>query len=259
MTERFYGKFTTNKVNRVETCKKDKRNDIAIAGGTVDSVVNSPVNIKGIGCRDVVASIPVVLAQLNVQFNVTARIRLPEDALEIKSIKKRLKITQCTLLQNTNILFVQGFVRKNIDYSTASGCRNSEGVCGEIHHCTVDIPFEFTTPIEYNGLEPLDVVANTTEEFEYLRKESLPSDFAEKDHLQSGDLSEFNQVSTEYFNRLPYCEIISSRIVEFDEYINRRPLSGGPFEERVFNEIQEKMVINLVLRILQERQVEINE
>lgn len=235
-----------------------RRGCVDVTGGTVESCVNNPVEIEGLDADDIIARLPVVLAQLNVQFNVSAKIKLPEYALEIKNIKKRLKITQCMLIENTNMLFIKGFVRKNIDYSTPGPCKNYEGICGEIHHCTIDVPFECTTPVNFNGLEPAEIVPSTSTEFQYFRRSKLPNNYAEKDMLLSGDLSEFNQISTEFYNMLPYCELISSTIVEFDEYLNRKYLPDGPVEEKVFDEIEEKMVINLVLKILQDRQVEID-
>ena len=228
------------------------------------------VDAKNLGDRDnipvdpvgredgVVVKIPVTLAEFNVRFFVNARIDLPEPALEVKNIKKNLKITQCMLLQPTNVLFIKGFVRKNIDYSTRD-CSNLDGVCGEIHHCTIDVPFECTTPVDFFTLPDLPIY-NERDEFGYLRVESLPTDsFAEKDHLMSKDHSEYNQNSTEYFNMLPYCDLISSNIVEFDEFINRRRPAGIdlPFEEKLFTQIEEKMVIQLSLRLLQEQQVRI--
>ena len=80
----------------------------------MDNCPNTPVTPIGLP-GGVVVKIPVVLAELTVRFNVNAFIKLPELALEIKDIKKRLKITQCMLLQPTNILFIKGYVRKNID------------------------------------------------------------------------------------------------------------------------------------------------
>ncbi len=220
--------------------------------GDCPNVPRTPVGI----INGAVIKVPVVLAEFTVRFFVNAIIDLPEPALEIKDIKKRLKVTQCLLLQPTNILFIKGFVRKNIDYSTRT-CSNNEGVCGEIHHCTIDVPFECTTPITFFR-PPAPLLANERQEFEYLKEESLPRDtFAEKDKLMSGDLSEFNQTSTEFFNELPFCELISSRINEFDEFINRRrPANVNlPFEEREFRRIEEKMVIALRLKLLQKRQV----
>ena len=229
---------------------------VDVDGGTIENCENTPINLNPI-ISGVVAKLPVVLAELNIRFNVTSKIRLPEYALEIKNIKKRLKITQCLLLQNTNVLFIKGFVRKNIDYST-KGSSNREGICGDIRHCTVDVPFECTTNVIFNGITPAPVINTTQNEFEYFKTEELPNQFAEKDRLLSGDLSEYNQESTEFFNELPFCELISSRIVEFDEYLNRTDIKGeAPFEEKIFNKIEEKMVIFLTLKLLQKRQVAI--
>ncbi|SHH34889.1 CsxC family protein [Tepidibacter thalassicus] len=231
-------------------------NCVDVYGGTIETCTNTKENISPI--KNVVAKIPVVLAEFTLQINVLSNIELPEDAIEIKNIKKRLKITQCMLLQNTNVLFIKGFVRKNIDYSTRS-CSNSEGVCGDIKHCTVDVPFQCTTEVTFNGTPPAPVVPNSSFEFEYHKVEDLPNQFAEKDKLVAGDLSEYNQESTEYFNELPYCELVKSRIVEFDEYINRKTPENEivPFEEKEFNKIEEKMVIYLTLKLLQNRQVKI--
>ncbi|SHJ35989.1 hypothetical protein SAMN02745975_01905 [Geosporobacter subterraneus DSM 17957] len=227
-----------------------------VIGGTAVDCVNTPVPIRPL-VTGAVAKIPVVLAELTVQINVNTIISLPEPALEIKDIKKHLKITQCLLLQDTNMLFIKGFIRKNIQYATPK-CSNKEGVCGDIKHCTVDAPFSCTTPITFNGIDPLPIIPSETSEFRYFRKQDIKGpDFADKDHLLSSDLSEFNQISTEYFNELPFCELISSRIVEFDEFLNpTHPTKGEfPFEERLFKKIEEKAVIYLTLKILQKRQV----
>lgn len=226
-----------------------------VFGKTIETCKNDEVDIDSI--TGVVAKIPVVLAELKVQINVSSFIKLPYPAIEIKDIKKRLKIVQCRLLQNTNMLFIKGFIRKNIDYSTKE-CSNYKSVCGYIKHCTVDVPFECTTPVTFNGTEPAEIEFNKRKEFEYFKEQELPNYYPEKEQLLAGDLSEFNQISKEYFNELPYCELIKSKIVEFDEYIKREPIDGkAPFEEKEFEKIEEKMVIYLTLKILQKRQVKI--
>lgn len=228
-----------------------------VFGGTVETCDNTVVALDPI-TTGVVAKIPVVLAELNLQVNIDSFIDLPEAAVEIKDIKKRVKVTQCLLLQDTNVLFIRGFIRKNIDYSTVA-CANTESICGDLRHCTVDVPFSCTTNVTFNGTPPAPIVNGTRNEFEYFRRSELPVGFPEKDELLSGDLSEFNQTSTEFYNELPYCELISSRIVEFDEYVNRQvPPFIAPFEERLFDVIEEKMVLFLTLKILQNRQVAID-
>lgn len=225
-----------------------------------ESSVNYPEPIAALG-SGAVAKIPVVLAQLNVQANVNSVITLPEYAYEIKRIKKNVKVTQCLLIQDTNILFIKGFVRKNIEYSTRESS-NAEGFCGDIKHCTVDVPFNITTAVNFNGIEPTPPIANTSTEFQYQKKEAIHHpDFSEKDALMSADLREHNQISTEYFNELPYCDLVSARIVEFDEQLMpeqpKEKYIVTPFEEKRFRRIEEKMVIFLSLRLLQKRLVAI--
>lgn len=247
------------KYNNVTVYPKSVCEDhcVEVKAETLGECNNLPAALNPL-TAGVVAKLPVVLAELTVQFNVMSKIDLPEAAIEIKNIKKKVKLTQCMLLQDTNVLFIKGFVRKNIDYSTRN-CSNYQGICGDIRHCTVDIPFECTTAVIFNGTTPAPPVINTSTEFEYFSTKDLSNAFAEKDHLLSGDLSEYNQISTEFFNDLPFCKLISSRIVEFDEYLHRdRPRHVDlPVGEKLFTKIEEKMVIILRLQLLQERPVAI--
>ena len=197
----------------------------------------SNISIRPRGRRDgVIANIPVTLAELSVRFFVNAIIDLPEPALEIRDIKKNLKITQCKLLQPSNVLFIKGFIRKNIDYSTAT-CSNLEGVCGEIHHCTIDVPFESTTTICFTK-QPDDLCYNRIGEFGHPGNNSLSLDFC---------------------NQSPFCDLLYSQITEFDEFTNHvRPDNLDlPFKESFFTQFEEKMVIDLGIRVLQNQQVNI--
>ena len=209
--------------------------------------------IEGIG--GVVSLVPVVLAQFELQVDIVSNNKLPEDIIEIKNVDNNIKITQCILIQTTNALFVKGYVRKNIEYTTST-CSNSEGICGDFRHCTIDIPFKCSTSIDFNGIDPEPIIPNSKVEFEYHKVTDLPNTFAEKDKLILGDMSEYNQESTEHFNRLPYCNLVSAKVVEANEYINReRRKDDLPFEEKEFDEIEEKMVLYIKLELLQERNV----
>ncbi len=203
---------------------------------------------------DKVVKVPVVLAELTLQIDMDTNITLPEPAIEIRRVQKRLKMTQCTLLQNASKLFAKGFVRKNIEYSTVT--RTAPGqISGAIKFTTEDIQFSTIVPIVFDlaPLAPLNF--NAVQNFEFLRSQALPAKFPAKDMLESGDLSEINQINTEFFNEPPFCELVSSRIVEYDEFLNRTPLPDGLFDEMTFNRVEEKMVIFVTLKILQKRQV----
>jgi len=236
--------------------KDAKVASVSVKGGTAHDCVNYPQTITALS-TGAVAKVPVVLAELEVQIHLDSIIELPEFAYEIKRIKKNVKVTQCLLLQNTNVLFIKGFIRKNIEYATRCNS-NHEGFCGDIRHCTVDVPFSCTTPVTFNGIAPAPVRSNEESEFQYFRKQDVSGpQFADKDHLLSGDLTEFNQESIEYFNELPFCELESARIVEFDEFLNPHRPEGVvlPFEEKQFKKIEEKAVLFLRLKLLQKRQV----
>jgi len=218
---------------------------------------NTPVNPIPGALTFAIAKVPVVLAEVTVKFNVLSDIEFHEYINEIKEIKKHLRITQSILIGNTNVLFVKGFIRKNIMYGVDDTCTTLAGFCGDIEHCTVDVPFEFTTDINNFITPPAQIVNNARNEFQFLREGTLPNSFAEKDRLLSGDFTEFNQESTEYFNELPYIELISSRIVEYDEFINRRELNPPQIGEIEFNRLEEKMVVYVTFKVLQKRQVRI--
>lgn len=239
---------------------------VDVTGGTQPECDNTPFGRFALSVP-VIAKIPVVLTGLIVRISVDAMITLPEPALEIKQVKKRLKLTQCLLLPSftfpvtdpdTFVLFLKGFVRKNIDFSTRD-CSNKKGFCGDIKQCTVDIPFSCTTLVDFPGVLPEPVFQIRATEFEYSKAQDLPPQFAEKDQLLSGDLSEFNQFSSEFLNERPFCELVSSSITEFDEFLNRRRPDDVklPFEEKEFIQIEEKMVISLQISVLQNRLVRV--
>ncbi len=246
-----------------------KDDHVDVDGGSVGSCESEAVEVNGIdpdAFDAYVINAPTVLAERNIRVNVSVKVKLPTLALEIQNIKNKLKVTQCMLMQAPPIngatddevmLFISGFIRKKIDYTTPGICRNDGGICGDVRHCTIDAPFSCTTPIDDFVVPPATILPAASTEFEFFRRQSLPREFAEKDKLMSADLSEFNQVSTEYYNNLPYCELISNRIIEYNEFLGRRWLHDAPFEERAFKEFESKMVVNMVVKIIQNRQTDL--
>ncbi|WP_407271107.1 CsxC family protein [Radiobacillus sp. PE A8.2] len=216
--------------------------------------------------------VPVTLAEVEVNSNLVANIHFPDPVLEIKDIKKRLKLVQCRLLTNpasngTDFsteplsLFLKGYVRKNIQYASPCPDSSDYSVSSQMKSFTVDIPFQCVTRIETdNFLSPVLLPqVNTRSEFDFFREQDLGKGFPEKDHLLSSDLSQFHQESAQFYNQLPYCELLNSHITEFDEAIDRKPLPGHKsFEEGTFQEIVEKMFLRFTIKILQNQQIEVN-
>ena len=203
---------------------------IKFASKTLDISPNIPETPIGIN-DGVIGKIPVILAQLLIPINISSFIDLPEDAIKVNDINKKLHLSECILMQPTNILFIKGFINKNVEY-TASSFLNLKGISGKIHSYTVDIPFECSTAVSF-FTRPLDPIENTKKVFEYI----------------DDDLSTFNQISEEFFNEIPFCKLLSSKIVEFDEIINQKD------SKMDFIQIQEKMSIEIRLEILQNQPI----
>ncbi len=215
------------------------------------------------------SKIPVVLAEQDVSFTIDEEIVFPEPVLEIKKVKKRLKLTQCRLMLPTNTILLMGFVRKNIQYATPV-VGDDESVTSNIRSFTVDIDFSTTIEIDEFINLPTSLGFNTSNEFGFLRNTPLPSPgFSSKDTLMANDLSEFDAVNTETFNELPYCELTgTATFVEYDEALDRTQgvVIGpngdeidAPFEEGTFTTIIEKMVVNFTVKVLQLQQINVGE
>lgn len=187
-------------------------------------------------------------------------ITLPTAALEIKRISKIVKITQCRFFNaipaiapgtpaDTAKLFLGGFVRKDIQYTeVTAGTPTPTTVAGTIRDFVVDIPVSCVADLG-TGITLPPQTFDQEQVYEYATNKSLPSGFAAKDKLLSGDLSEYNVLSNKFLNVLPSCDLIYSQINEMDDALDRVALVGGPFEEGTFTTLQEKMVLVVQVRI----------
>ncbi|NBI28946.1 CsxC family protein [Chengkuizengella marina] len=188
--------------------------------------------------------VDVVLGTVDVQLDIEAEIDLDCPALDIKDIDKEVCVTQCEFIDvkspvdvcvTTGKLFLGGFVRKNIRYSTV-GCVTDEGICGDIRHCTVNVPFNCAVPID-NIFPHLEHNDSATKSF-HGRK-----------------LKQFDQSLWQPLNAPVECEINCVTINERDLFKNRTPLSYGPKDEGTFCKIIEKMVVFLNITLSQKRVV----
>ncbi|MCU9614536.1 DUF3794 domain-containing protein [Caldibacillus lycopersici] len=262
MSENHNNKGTESKDSKASTPyypkKKSKQKNTV-----VPAVHNKPVQPHAI--QKAYVKVPVVLGETTIQIDMDAKIEFPEPVLEIKKIKKHLKLTQCRLLLPTNKLFIKGFVRKNIQYATPKKADGHQ-VLSSIHSLTVDIPFEAVTEIDFLN-KPHFHSNPDTNDFTFFSSSKLPKGFSQKEHLLSGDFSQYDQISGEVFNELPYCELLYSKFIEYDEALDREmgvvygpdgELINAPFEEGTFTKIEEKMVVELTLKVLQKQQVHID-
>ncbi|KIL53088.1 hypothetical protein KR50_04170 [Jeotgalibacillus campisalis] len=197
--------------------------------------------------KGVIVKIPVLLQKVKVEIPVHSKISFPkgEEVLEINEINKHLYLTQCRLVYRDGAseghLFIAGFVRKNIQYA-ANPTEKCKEVRSAIRSLTAEVPFECVAQIDGFIVSPIGPSTNSKEEFSY-SLEQQKKGFSEKDQLLGNDRSHIQQVSTEYFNELPYCELVKAEILEIDELITRNVLK----EERSSDEKKE-FTVEVVLQ-----------
>jgi len=177
-------------------------------------------------------------------------ITLPTKALEIKTIRKNLQITQCRFFNcvpsapgiphDTPKLFLGGFVRKDIQYSETVR-QTLTTVEGTIKDFVVEIPISCVVDLGKHLIFP-PIHFDQQQEYGFIRSAPLPAECSSEEKLLAND-PEFNLVSRSFLNSLPSCELLYYQINEMDDLLDRKPLSGGPCEESVFRTLQEKMIV----------------
>lgn len=185
--------------------------------------------------------IPVVLAEFTVQIDTEADITLPQDAIDIKFIDKNVYLTQCHLIPGTNKVYIEGYVRKNIVYSTY-GNVSGGGVSGDIRHATLNVPFDCVTEVCFDKYPKL-CATPPKKEVEFLDCKKLGK-----------NMTEDNYKHVEVFNEKIYCELEDAYIYETDIKLDARPVRGFETEE-VFRKLKEKMVVYVTIKLLQKQQV----
>ncbi|MCF0146786.1 MAG: hypothetical protein HUJ77_00155 [Clostridium sp.] len=221
-----------------------------------------PVTPTVITPGPVVVKLPVVLAEVNITIPVEATIKLDKEVLEIKRIRKNVYLTQSRIIPfsqdsefGTGILFVEGFIRKNIEYATKTcSTPNTPNICGYIRHCTVEVPFNFSTRVTFIR-QPIFETNFGPSELEFFTDKRRGCD-ACADPIIGRNTCDQSFFNVEIFNEKPFTELVRADIAEVD--IHTRPYStcNAPVEQ-FFTELTEKVVVNLTLKVLQKQQVNV--
>lgn len=261
-------------------CGKVEAETLVQAGGN---------NIVSMGENGpLIAKIPVVLAEKDIQIDVEAMIELKEPFFEIKRIKKNVFLTQCKLVPTvggrdcngrmvSGKLFLEGFVEKNFEYATVD-CTKHGVVSGDIKHTTVKVPFRCVTEVFYERQPIITYRANPKELdlFHHREHKDCGPELLGKNPCETG----FEEFIT--YVEKPFCELEAARIFEADILMCKEPLKdkwdwedkdecedhdffedkechkGKKREEvEVFKKVLEKMVVFLRIKVLQLQQVRI--
>lgn len=192
-----------------------------------------------------VAKIPVVLSDVEVQIDVEAEIRLEDAAIDVKTVDKHIYLTQCKLIPNTSKLFIAGYVQKNIQYSSI-GSVDEAGISGNVLHTTVNVPFKCASEIK---LSKRPIYGRDYKD----RQSTLDENMLGKDNKED---SWFHYCK---LSEPVYCELEYAKIMETDIYNQKYTIPNTIKDEKPFKELIEKMVIYIRLKVLQKQAVFIPE
>lgn len=198
---------------------------------------------------------PAVLAETTIQIVLEANIPLNPPAVEIKRVVKDVFLTQCKLVPvkfseeicpgirtvTRGKLFVEGFIRKDIEYATASSN-------GFIRDQIATIPFSGFIDLKGDFNEGGDFIT-----FPILGESSEKrSRFINPKNGDTPRLDKYFFENSVYYNEQPYCELISANFFELDFSPNLINM------EEAFSVLREKIVVDINLKLLQVRQMRID-
>ncbi len=186
--------------------------------------------------------IPRVLSEFVIQIDSEAKIRLNEPAYEIKRIEKQVFLTQCRYIPPTSKVFIEGYIRKNIEYA-AKVCAKGHGIGGVIKDTTVHVPFKAYTKVDFGCNKPLVVPNPPAMVARYFDEKRMGVNIRETDRS-----------NVEIFNEPVFCELEWSAIYDADIDNKGTPIDGFINEEE-FQEFTDKSVVYLCMKLLQKQQV----
>ncbi|MEH7219155.1 CsxC family protein [Bacillus toyonensis] len=196
-----------------------------------------------------IIKMPVVLAERTIQIVVEANIPLKPPAVEIKRVLKDVFLKQCKLvpvefepMDCMNVrqvkkakLFVEGYIRKNIEYST--------GECtGNLQDRIANVPFSGFADLTDCDFITHPILGSSTDN---------RSQFIHPKNNHSPRLDKTFFENSVFYNEQPYCELIRADFYELDF----SPCSTHLNE--VFDTLREKIVLDLTLKVLQVQQVQV--
>jgi len=185
--------------------------------------------------------LPKVLSEFVVQIDTESKIRLNERAYEIKRIENQVFLTQCRYVAPTDKVFLEGYIRKNIEYASLR-CAKGSGIGGSIKDTTVHIPFKAYTKVKFEHKPKI--------------KPNLPPQVARyfDEKIMGKDFREADRSNIEIFNEPVFCELEWSAVYTADIDNKGCPIDGFKNEEE-FQEFTDKSVVYLCMKLLQKQQV----
>lgn len=231
--------------------KEDHLHDCDVKGRTESELSAKEVK-PTTPCSNPVIKVPVLLAETELQIVVESKIPLDPPASEIKHVDKDVVIKQCKLVpvefkdkpvKHSHLfeakrakLFVEGFIRKNIQYATDK-CK------GTIRDRIANVSFSGFADLKKKDFICFPVFAKSTDS---------KSRFINPDNSSEPRFDKFLFNNHVFYNEQPFCELVQAKFAELD--FSPHPTKIG----KTFDKIRKKIVLDLTVKVLQNQQVKLN-
>jgi hypothetical protein len=238
-------------------------NDVNISNSTVleaTTLLASPSKSLEVKYSNsgLIAKVPAVISQVNIQIYVETTVKLDEPALEITNVTQNVYLNECELMQteefNNGKILINGYVRKNIEYATPKVVGDNS-ISSEKRYTTVNIPFKCFAKADFNNnLSPYNEVVPSNSD---AAKGNAQSQLDEVENsILRGDRTEIRYVNEEKFTEKVTFELMKSKIRQIGTKQDLLGLNTS-LNENTFSSFSEKMVIDITLMALQNQYVKI--
>lgn len=217
--------------------------EIQVETELISECISKTVAPNYLACS-LVVDIPVIISQFKLKVDCQASVELDSFALEIKRTKKDVFLNECKLFPSVKKLFIAGFIRNNIEYSSINSEKDKNS--NTIRHITTSIPFKCSTLIEYIA-QPVINHNEAAIEIEPINED-----------LSGNDILEKIFVSSEHFNEKINCKLISTEVTELIIGEANNVIECEHAFERPFKTVTDKLAVNLVIKLIQHQQVMVN-
>jgi hypothetical protein len=180
--------------------------------------------------------LPVIISEPSVRINIENTVSFSKPVAYIKSIRRTVFITQCSLIPDMGKLFLSGIVKKSIEYSE-SIIDNTDLVDGQIRNIVIKVPFDCVTKIKYI-VNPLMCEKNYKNKSTLVNNQNCEQIFYESYNEPSKISCDLIHASFEEIN-----------IKDIESTYNN--FNGKTF----FKTINQKMVMILIIRLTQNQNV----
>lgn len=189
-----------------------------------------------------VTKIPVILSQFEVQIFMENLLKFPEQIYQVNALEKSIYLDKCQLVLSTNKLFIEGFLKEEIEYATGKITKDNI-IRGNIKKSSFKIPFKCSTRVRFN-IPPITSKYSSHIELGILSSNTNIIDNREKSYEHFRMLNE--KIS---------CKLDKIEVTETDTKEDYEALESDLDKLQCFEKIRKKMIITLEVSLIQEQKV----